>query len=131
MIARLGTSSMARALARAAKCATTGTTNCVLHGEIGFAIPTAFIYDASEGMRAIVAPRLLSFESPVLNIRLLDPEGMHPNKLFEWNTTIKVEYLKFGARSMTIETLTGTDAYCVQSLRHSVSKACWDQLDGA
>lgn len=134
-VTRLSASDVQKALDRANRCAALGTTDCVLNGEIGLAVPSAFIYDASEaGLRMLIAPRVLELDSEVQQvtvktIRMMDPTGVHPNQLFEFNTSVRVEFLKGGSRSVETLQLTGNDAYCLQTLRRSIVPACWQALD--
>ncbi len=139
-ITRVSSSDADTAIERARHCMalTGGESECVLNGEIGFTIPSAFLYDheAAE-MRMLIAPRILAHESDVKTIRMQDPRGgnsggdigVHPNQLFEFNTTVKVEYLKGGARTMVTEVLTGQEAFCIQALRRSIPPTCWEALD--
>ena len=132
-VTRTSASDIQTALDRANRCAALGTTDCVLNGEIGFAVPTAFIYDEKEvGLRMLIAPRFLDPDddnTTIKTIKMQDPTGEHPNQLFEFNTSVRVEYLKGGSRSMETATLTGQDAYCLQSLRRSIVPICWQGLD--
>lgn len=129
-VTRVSAAILAQATDRANRCAAKGTTDCVLSGEIGLALPSVFLYDESDAtMRMIIAPRLLPTASEAKTIKLVDPYGEAPNQLFEFNNTVTVEYLKGGARTMEVETLTGHDAYCVQSLRRSIAPTCWAALD--
>ena len=131
-ITRVSSSDVTEALERASYCAVKGETDCVLNGEIGFSIPSAFLYDAdSAEMRMLIAPRFVAQDEPgpVKTIKMQDPYEVHPNQLYELNSTVKVEYLKGGARSMAVEELTGQNAYCVQALRRSIAPACWEALD--
>jgi len=129
-VTRVGTATLAQATDRANRCAAQGTTGCVLNGEIGLALPALFLYDESAAnMRMIIAPRLLAQESTVKTVKIVDPLGEAPNQLFDFNSTITIEYLKGGARTLATETLRGNDAYCVQALRRSVAATCWEALD--
>jgi hypothetical protein len=118
------------ALQRATRCALHGTTDCVLSGEIGLNMPAAFVYDENHGMRMILAPKMLDVpESESKTVRLQDPNGAHPNQLFDFRDLVRVEYLKAASRTMETFELRGNDAYCVQALRRSVVPTCWDALD--
>lgn len=131
-ITRVAAGDMAHALERARHCAVTGETDCVLNGEIGFSIPAAFLYDASAAeMRMLIAPRYLAQDEPgpVKTVRMQDPHHEHANQLLELNTTLKIEYLKGGARTMMTEDVAGQGAYCIQALRRSIAPACWEELD--
>lgn len=131
-ITRVASGDVAHAIERASYCAVQGATDCVLNGEIGFSIPSVFLYDQDTAeMRMLIAPRYLGHDEPgpVKTIKMQDPMGAHANQLFELNSTLKIEYLVGGARTMGTEFLTGQAAYCVQSLRRSIAPACWDALD--
>jgi hypothetical protein len=133
-ITRVASGDVATALERASHCAVVGETDCVLNGEIGFAIPAAFLYDADTAeMRMLIAPRYLppsgTTETATKTIKMQDPNAHHANQLFEFNSTITVEFLKGGARTLETEVLTGQHAYCVQALRRSIAPACWQTLD--
>lgn len=130
-VTRVSASDAARAIDRANRCAARGTTDCVLNGEIGFGVPSAFVYDHDVGMKMLVAPRFLAPDAPseVKTIKLVDPTGEAPNQLFEFNASVHVEYLKGGARTMETAVLEGQDAYCVQALRRSIVPLCWEALD--
>ena len=58
-VQRLRAETVQRATQRALQCAAQWATDCVLSVEIGFGVPAAFVYDAHEGVRMIVAPRPL------------------------------------------------------------------------
>lgn len=142
-ITRVSSGDIAQAVQRAQHCMmlTDGESECVLNGEIGFSVPAAFLYDHTNSeLRVLIAPRYMTQEEPgpIKTIRMQDPRGgngaddlyvVHPNQLFEFNTTVKVEYLKGGARTMAMEELKGQEAYCVQALRRSIAPACWEALD--
>lgn len=128
-VTRLASGDVSRAIERASFCALAGSTECVLNGEIGFAVPSAFIYDAdSADMKMVIAPRILEQSEP-RTIRLQDPFESRPNQIFSFNSTLNVEFLKGGPRSMATETLVGSDAYCIQALRSSIAPVCWESLD--
>lgn len=119
-----------RAVERATRCAVHGATDCVLSGEIGFNIPAAFVWDEGHGMRMIVAPKLLEAENVQRKtVRLQDPNGEHPNQLFEFKSVVRAEYLRAAGRTMETIELRGNDAYCLQTLRRAVVPTCWDALD--
>ena len=119
-----------KAVERATRCAAHGTTDCVLSGEIGLNLPAAFVYDDESGMRMVLAPKMLQVPTAELRtVRLQDPEGEHPNQLFEFNTSVRVEYLRAASRTMQTLELHGKDAYCMQALRRAVVPTCWESLD--
>ena len=119
-----------QAVERATRCAVHGTTDCILSGEIGFNVPAAFVYDEVNGMRMIVAPKMLEVEGAALKtVRLQDPTSEHPNQLFEFRNEVRVEYLVAAGRTMETLELRGNDAYCLQALRRAVVPTCWESLD--
>lgn len=142
-ITRVSSGDVEEAIHRAQYCMTMtrGESECVINGEIGFSVPSLFLFDhETTEVRMLIAPRYVAQEEPgpVKTIRMQDPRGgnsggdtpdVHPNQLFEFNTTVKVEYLKGGARTMATEGLEGQAAYCVQALRRSIAPACWEALD--
>jgi hypothetical protein len=129
-VTRLSSSNVARAVARANRCAAFATTDCVLSGEIGFSMPAVFVYDNVEGMRMLVAPRLLDVDNATARaVRMQDPFDVHPNQLFQFNDTVRVEYMRGATRTLETRVLKGNNAYCVQTLRRAVVPTCWKQLD--
>lgn len=129
-VSRIMAKSVQLAIERATRCAVHATTDCVLNGEIGYSLPSAFVYDASDGMVMMIAPRLYTVEGAATKtIRLQDPEGAHPNQLFEFNDTVRVEYVRGGTRSLETRELRGGDAYCLQALRRAIVPTCWASLD--
>ena len=143
-ITRVSSGDVSQAIQRAQHCMmlTDGESECVLNGEIGFSVPSAFLYDhTTSELRMLIAPRYVNQAepSPAKTIRMQDPRWgssggddthiVHPNQLFEFNTTVTVEYLKGGARKVETEQLNGQEAYCVQALRRSIAPACWESLD--
>ncbi len=129
-ITRINPSSVEQALDRATRCALEGTTECVLNGEIGFNIPSVFVYDdTTAGLKMLVAPRILPIDTEARTVRMMDPTGELPNQVFTFNNTVKVEYLVGGARALETREFKGQAAYCIQALRRSISPACWAGLD--
>ena len=140
-ISRISMSTGQRAIDRAIKCAAEYDTQCILSGEIGFSAPAAFLYDVEQGFRIILAPRFVTNEvspasasssHPQPNqklVRIQDPSENTGNTLMKLNSSVDIEYVNPGSRSVIVETLTGNDAYCVQMMRASVSPACWMELD--
>jgi hypothetical protein len=143
-LSRMATNSAVRAIDRANRCAAFYETECVISPEIGVSIPAAFVYDKTEGttMRMLIAPRIIPSANAggdtvgdgwenmdVRAIRVQDPEEKTNGRVAEFNHTIKVEYLPGGSRAPVSETLTGSDAYCVQLLRAAFVEDCWKQLD--
>ncbi len=129
-ITRLPAAIAERAVERANRCAVQATTDCVLYGEIGFNMPAAFLYDHEQGMRMLLAPKVVSADVAVTKtIRLQDPAGEHPNQLFEFDDVVRVEYLRAGTRTLEIEELSGNAAYCLQALRRATVPTCWAGLE--
>jgi len=130
-VSRISISSGNKAIERAIKCGAEHDAQCILSGEIGFSSPAAFLYDAENGFRMILAPRILSAEhdSTQKLVRLQDPSEKSHNTIMKFNNTVTVEYINPGSRSVITEILSGNDAYCVQALRASVSPTCWLELD--
>ena len=96
-------------------------------------------------MRMIIAPRVLptiraaqatSVGKPerldvpdVRTVRVQDVTGKTNGRVLEMNYTTRVEFLPGGSRAPAIETLIGSDSYCVQLLRAAFSEDCWRNLD--
>lgn len=113
---------------RAASGSRASATRCASPPRSG--VPAAFVYDDESGMRMVLAPKLLTTPgAETKTVRLQDPEGLHPNQLFEFNTSVRVEYLRAASRTMETLELHGKDAYCMQALRRSVVPTCWASLD--
>lgn len=124
----------AEASRRARTCAERAQTDCVLNGEIGFDVPSAFVYDAHEGLRMVVAPRVQPHpESNSTTVRMQHPvEGVGggaATTTVRFERVVVAEYLRGGSRAMETGTFYDTDAFCLQALRRSVPDACWAQLD--
>lgn len=152
-LSRMASNIASRATQRAVQCAAHADTDCVLSAEIGLSVPAAFVYDPSGvGMRMIIAPRVLPYAKPLTPrnpppgpdapsdssapagpepkaVRIQDPEQKTNGRVVEFNNSVTVEYLPGGSRAPVSETLTGSDAYCVQLLRAAFSEECWAQLD--
>lgn len=129
-VSRISPMMASAAVDRAIRCGAQHDTACVLSGEIGFSAPAAFVYDETEGFRMMLAPRILPTEGSVSKIvRLQDPAAEAANVIMHFNSTITIEYMSGGSRSVKTETLNGTEAYCVQALRASILPACWTTLD--
>ena len=145
-LSRMASSSAGRAIDRAARCAAWYETECVISPEIGVSIPAAFVYDPEDAskMRMLIAPRIVYpsatrvpgdtmgdgwANDAMRTIRVQDPEDKTAGRVTEFNHTIQIEYLPGGSRAPVSETLTGTDAYCVQLLRSAFVDECWQQLD--
>jgi hypothetical protein len=128
----MASNSASRAIERAVRCAAWHETECVLSPEVGVSIPAAFVYDPeSTGMRMIIAPRVLpSMDTvDVRTVRVQDITEKTNGRVLEFNFSTRVEFLPGGSRAPVSETLTGSDAYCVQLLRAAFSEDCWRNLD--
>lgn len=135
-VSRIPTAMAQQAIERAITCAAMQEdVGCVLSGEIGFNVPAAFLYDSEQGFRMLLAPRLLPLEdddneeAEQRKVKVTDPPGNSPSVVFTLNTTVKTEFLTGSGRELKTETLSGSDAYCVQLLRASIVPACWESLD--
>ena len=134
-VTRLSRVAASTALVRARRCAADFETDCVLNSEIGFDIPAAFVYDESDGLKMVVAPRIIASSddndsgAADVAVRLQDPQSVHPSRTFRFNKTLTVEYIRGGTRVMETTTFRDSNAYCIQALRASVEAACWERLD--
>ena len=140
VVTRVSAQLYTTAMDRAQACAVVHDTDCILSGEIGFAIPAAFIpaSDAT-GFEMLIAPRIVdaadaanaaTSDRPIRSVRMQDPTLEHPNHVALFNYSIVVEYLNGnGARSVQTAILSGAPAYCVQALRRAIVPSCWATLD--
>lgn len=129
-LSRIATGMTNRAVDRAVKCAAWYETDCVISPEIGVSIPAAFVYDPEHsGLRMVVAPRLIPFDSEVRTVRVADQSGTTNGFIRQFNLTIKAEYLPGGSRTPVTEVFNGSDAYCIQTLRAAFDDECWRALD--
>lgn len=134
-VGRMAAAAVRRAEERAVACGVAMATDCVLGPEVGLHIPAAFVYEHGEGMRALLAPRLLEPPggSRVRRVRLLEPrtETALEGPAVRFNSSINVEYMLVSGGHTRLESteLNGTAAYCVQLLRHAYPPACWETLD--
>ena len=125
------------ALDRAERCARASGETCILSHEVGFSVPSVFMYNASLArMRIMMVPHLDDeYASTQLKARVLvgDPlqETMHTNdhstREMLFAKSIKVKYLEgAGASGIRDEhaVLEGYEAYCVQLLNYSLTEAC-------
>lgn len=147
---RLRADTVQRATHRALKCAAAFGTDCVLSVEVGFGVPTAFVYDEQAGLRAIVAPRPLPLvdgeghamdgkqgegatdgvaSGKSVSVRVEDPREEDAPWVLSATRRLRVEFVAPPSRQLQTETLEGAAAYCVQALRHAISRRCWDALD--
>lgn len=132
-VSRISPSTAQKAVQRAIKCAAEHETECLLSGELGFNAPAAFLYDAEQGFRVVLAPKLLPDDaessSTTKLVRASDPTGQSLSAIFRFNSSVLVEFVTPGSRSVVTQRMTGNDAYCIQALRWSVSPSCWEELD--
>lgn len=129
-VARSLTSMLATATERAVRCGVQKELECVLSHEVGLALPAAFLNDvkSQHGMRALVAPRVLSKGDETIHVRITDPDSENSRTVL-MSTSVEVEFMDAAKRLQT-ETLEGDEAFCVQLLRASYEQLCWDKLDG-
>lgn len=121
-----------RAARRAMACAATVGTECILSSEVGFAIPTAFLYDhRTYAWTTAIAPKLLPHESEVAHVRVAPPDGDGILDTFstKFNITVSVEFLDGITKQLRVEQFRGDQAFCIQLLRESYEPACWKKLD--
>jgi hypothetical protein len=91
-------------------------------------LPAAFIHDGGNGMKMIIAPRIIN-GNDIRNVKVEDPTGKTTPRLVLMNFTLEVEFLLGGSRVPMTETFSGSDAFCIQLLRRSFVSECWDSLD--
>jgi len=129
----MGQATQQEALKRALSCAAFHETDCILSPEVGLSVPAAFVYDPEDGLRMVIAPKLVDMVGPGVEaedrlVELRDPDGKRHTKL-EMKTAVSVEYLQGGARRMSVDTFEHTAAYCIQILRVAFEKSCWAEID--
>lgn len=126
-----------QAFVRAMRCATHFDSACVLSAEIGLAVPAAFLVRASS-VDMVMAPKLLPADQGAeqqqqrqqhVRVRVHDPTTSFASRTYVFNRTVKSEFMDGTSKSLRTATFEGNDAYCVQLLRRSFSKTCWDALD--
>jgi hypothetical protein len=129
-IARTLTSTILTATERAVRCGADKGIECLLSHEIGLALPAAFLADVTSatGMRAIVAPRLISKQDEDTHVRVSTPENGATMTVL-MTQAIEVEFMD-EKKHLSIETFEGEHAFCVQLLRASYESQCWKKLDG-
>ena len=129
-VARTLTSTITTATERAVRCGAANDLECVLSHEVGFALPTAFLGDvqSSVGMRALVAPRIVSKTDETIHVRITPPDGAASRTVL-MSDSVEIEYMDMNKR-LQMETLRGEEAFCVQLLRSSYNPECWKKLDG-
>jgi len=120
------------ALNRALSCAAHYETDCILSPEVGLSVPAAFVYDELEGLKMLVAPKLLDLPPEYTSmdklIEIRDPDEKRRAQI-EMRDVVNVEYLRGGARRMTTEMFNDTSAYCIQLLRLAFDSTCWSEID--
>tara|TARA_B100001109_G_scaffold252407_1_gene248306 strand:- start:44 stop:637 length:594 start_codon:yes stop_codon:yes gene_type:complete len=130
-IARMGAHTQIEATERALACAAHFETDCILSAEIGLAVPAAFVYDQEEGLRMLIAPKMLplvdNHNTTEKRIGVQNPGS--PMREQVYNDTVRVQYLRGGTRVMETNVLTGSSAYCTQLLRSAFDSACWKEID--
>ena len=118
---------------RAAKCAAKTGAECVLSGEIGLAVPAAFIAnrDSDDGMTVVLAPKNVTLADDEValkrHVRISDPYDTFSSTKVIFDSVIHVEYLT-RTRSVESRVFQGSDAFCLQLLRASYDSACWLKL---
>lgn len=128
----MGQSTQTEALNRALSCAAHFETDCILSPEVGLSVPAAFVYDQEDGLRMVIAPKLLDMPSGLESedrlVELRDPDGKRHTQI-DMKSVVRVEYLRGGARKMSTHTFNDTAAYCVQLLRVAFDSSCWKEID--
>ena len=131
-MSRMSQATQVDALNRALSCAAHHQTDCILSPEVGLSVPAAFVYDPEEGLKMIIAPKLLQLPDEYASddklIEFRDPnEKRHAQMHME--SMVNVEYLRGGTRRMTTEIFNGTSAYCIQLLRLAFDSTCWAEIE--
>lgn len=131
-LARMSQATQTEALNRALSCAAHYETDCILSPEVGLSVPAAFVYDELEGLKMLVAPKLLDLPPEYTSmdklIEIRDPDEKRRAQI-EMRDVVNVEYLRGGARRMTTEMFNDTSAYCIQLLRLAFDSTCWSEID--
>jgi hypothetical protein len=119
-----------QAFARAKRCAHAFDSSCVLSAEIGLAVPAAFLIHQGDAMM-VMAPKLLPVEGEPLErrVRVHDPQNTLRSRTYTFNRSVVAEYMDGRSKSIQRKTFEGSDAYCLQLLRRSFTRTCWDALD--
>ena len=132
-IARMSIATQYVALDRALTCAAHYETDCVISPEVGLSVPAAFVYDQENGLKMLIAPKILpldaSANSTVKLVGFQDPVAGRSNAQLYLNNTVRVEYMEGGTRRMHIDTVHNSSAYCVQLLRLAFDPVCWNEID--
>jgi hypothetical protein len=135
-LSRIQSGTIQAAKSRALKCAAKASTECILSHEVGLSVPVAFLarQDERDGMKAIIAPRNVSFakDDPKptrQHVRVHVPGDAFGSRRLTFNDTTRVEYLS-ESRSVETHLFIGSDAFCLALLRASYEHECWKKLDG-
>ena len=132
-LARMSVGTQITAKDRAISCAASFTTDCILSPEVGLSVPAAFVYDPVNGLKMMIAPKIISMPEGQIPTRhtlsFQHPDGKRTGAQFQFNDIINVEYLEGGTRKISTELLSGEDAFCVQLLRVAFDAQCWDEID--
>jgi hypothetical protein len=132
-IARMGGGVAGEAVERAVACASLHETECVLSPEIGLAVPAAFVYDAAEGMKMVVAPRFLPEGEGVRvhtkTVALQKPDGTRVGSPMTLMGRVRTEYMDGRTRRLVTEAFDGPSAFCLQLLRLAFEPDCWRYID--
>lgn len=136
------TSAQQQARNRALKCAAIAGVECVLSPEVGFAVPAAFLVDASSTSTnrmttMILGPKLVAHESEQKHVRLRVPDVLGAEPIIPslgtttvtvvLNETIRAQYM--AENTLQDKIFGGASAYCIQLLRFAFEKKCWELLD--
>lgn len=131
-LSRVTKSTIDIATRRAAKCAAKTGAECVLSGEIGLAIPAAFIINnnVDDGIMVVLAPKNMTLPVDEVamkkHVRINDPDDSFSTKVV-FDDKTRVEFLT-PARAVESRVFHGNDAFCLQLLRASYEPACWWKL---
>lgn len=133
-LARMGQQIQTEAFQRALSCAAYYQTDCILSPEIGLAVPAAFVYDENNGLKMLIAPKIL--ELPVDRamatknrlIEFRDPRETRYAQI-EMQDTVNAEYVLGGTRSIETVIFSESSAYCIQLLRLAFDASCWGEID--
>ena len=128
-LVRLSSSVLHETTRRATQCAVEAEVACVLSVEIGFAAPAAFLVSDLGDLRMVLAPRLLPHGGTPRRVRASAPQSAGGAREYEFNATVKAEYLTGASRAPVSEVFEGDEAYCVQLLRAAFAPSCWALLD--
>lgn len=119
----------------ATRCAAPHAETCILSSEVGFEIPSVFLWNQTTlTMRPIVAPRLLKKEKhtqkrvvvmpPSLEVDVAASIAKAESSTYTFATTVDVEHINPNTMRPMSDRLTDYDAFCVQLLFRSLSEEC-------